>query len=181
MRRLIRWFWIVVALCFLLEAWLWDRLEPIVEAVVARLPLEWAKHRLASWVEGFSPAASLAVFALPVALLLPFKFGGLWLLARGSWIGAVVMLLCAKLVGLGVTAFVFNVCRHKLLQLDWFRLLHDRVIAWRAWSHALVDPVMHEIRSKLALFTPRRAGRTVRLMLRIRRRMHAPAGGTKPG
>ena len=181
MRRIIHWFWIAVALAFLLEAWLWDRLQPLIAALVARLPLEWAKQRIAIWVKDLSPAASMVVFALPVAVLLPFKFAGLWLLAQGYWAGAVGMLLCAKVVGLGVTAFVFSACRAKLMQLGWFRALHDRVIVWRAWAHTLVDPVIHEVRAQLALFAPQRAGRTMRLMLRIRRRMHAPLGSVKPG
>jgi len=181
MRRLIRWFWITVALAFLFEAWLWDRLEPITAAIVAHLPLERVKHRIANWVERLSPALSLVVFALPVGLLVPFKLAGLWLLARGYWSGAAGTLIFAKMVGLGSTAFVFDAARDKLLQLVWFRALHDQLIAWRAWSHALVDPVVREIKANLALFAPRRAGRAVRLMLRIRRRVRTPVSSAKPG
>ncbi len=35
MRRLLRPLWILLALIFLLEAWLWDRVEPIIARVVA--------------------------------------------------------------------------------------------------------------------------------------------------
>jgi hypothetical protein len=181
MRRLIRWLAITVALVFLFEAWLWDRLQPIMAAIVTRLPLDWAKSRIADWVEQLSPAASLVVFALPVAVLLPFKFAGLWFLAQGCWIAAAGMLICAKLVGLGVTAFVFNASRNKLLQLRWFRALHDEVVAWRAFAHALVDPTIREIKAQLALLTPRRAGRTLRLMRRIRQRTRAPVAGVRMG
>jgi len=121
------------------------------------------------------------VFALPVGLLVPFKLAGLWMLARGYWVGAAGTLLFAKMVGLGSTAFVFDAARDKLLQLRWFRALHDRVLVWRAWSHALVDPVVQEIRAKLALFAPQRAGRAVRLMMRIRRRVRAPTPDVKTG
>ena len=174
MRRLIRWFWITVALVFLLEAWLWDHLQPMASWIVAQLPLEQAKRRIAGWVSELSPAFSLIVFVLPVGLLLPFKLAGLWLLARGYWFGACGTLLFAKMVGLGSTAFVFDAARAKLLQLGWFCVLHDQLIAWRAWSHALVDPVVQEMRANLALFAPRRAGRAVRLMVRIRRRVRTP-------
>jgi hypothetical protein len=181
MRRLIRWFWIGLALLFLLEAWLWDRLAPIAAAIVAYVPLEPVKKRIATWVERLSPAFSLVVFALPVGLLLPFKLAGLWLLARGYWMGAGGTLLFAKVVGLGSTAFVFDAARANLLQLGWFRVLHDTLVAWRAWSHALVDPVVQQLKADLAWFAPGRAGRAVRLMLRIRRRVRAPVSGAKPG
>lgn len=177
MRRLVRGFWICLALAFLLEAWLWDHLEPVAAAIVAYLPLEAVKKRIANWVERLSPTLSLIVFAVPVGLLLPFKIAGLWLLARGYWTGAASTFVFAKMVGLGSTAFVFDAARAKLLQLGWFRVLYDRVIAWRTWSYALVDPLLKEIR--VALFAPRRVGRAVRLMMRIRRRVRLPASQTE--
>ena len=163
-----------MALVLLLETWLWDRLQPIFIVLVARLPLETIKKQIASWVEQLSPAFSLVVFAVPLGLLLPFKIAALWLLARGYWISAANTLILAKLVGLSSTAFVYDTTRTKLLQLGWFRSLHDRVIEWRAWSHEMVDPLVKEIKANLVLLTPRRVGRAIRLMLRIRGRARVP-------
>jgi hypothetical protein len=86
-----------------------------------------------------------------------------------------VVLILAKLVGLGVTAFIFEVTRPKLMQMAWFRWLYDRVMVWLAWAHAITDPIKLRIKSLLYLFGPKRAGRTMRLLWRIRRRMRAPA------
>jgi hypothetical protein len=77
-------------------------------------------------------------------------------------------------VSLGVTAFVFDMTRPKLLQLTWFRLLYERVMAWLAWAHALVDPIKHRLAGWFRVLAPRRAGRSLRLLMRIRRRMRAP-------
>ena len=38
MRRLLQPFWVLLAVIFLIEAWLWDHLEPIVERIVALIP-----------------------------------------------------------------------------------------------------------------------------------------------
>jgi hypothetical protein len=174
MRRLIRWFWISIAVVFLIEAWLWDHLQPVVGWIVDRLPLHHLKERISKWVSRLSPALSLLVFAVPLGLLLPFKLAGLWLLARGYWMGAASTLVFAKIVGLGSTAFVFDAARQKLLQLGWFRWLYDTMMAWRAWAHELVEPVKQQIKARIALFAPQRSGRAVRLLLRIRRRVRAP-------
>jgi hypothetical protein len=179
MRRLTRWFWILLALVFLLEAWLWDHLEPFVAWVVDRLPLRRMKVVIARWVSRLSPTLTLVLFLVPMGLLLPFKLAGLWMLARGYVIGAGTTLVLAKLVGLGLTAFIFDVTRKKLLKLAWFRWTYDHVMAWRAWAHALVDPIKRHIKARLRMFAPAHAGRTVRLLLRIRRRMHAPAPAVK--
>jgi hypothetical protein len=173
MYRLLRIFWTILAILFLIEAWLWDRLEPIVAWIVARIPLQALKARVAASIEHLPPPATLLVFVVPVVLLVPLKLVGLWMLSRGDWVGATGVLVFAKLVGIGVTAFVFDVTREKLLLLAWFRWIYINVMACRAWAHRLVDPIKRRIAARLRLFAPRRAGRAVRLLFRIRRRMHA--------
>jgi hypothetical protein len=74
-------------------------------------------------------------------------------------------------VSLGVTAFIFDLTRPKLLQMDWFRRLYEAVMRGLAWAHALVDPIKRRLRLWFRIFAPKRAGRTLRLLLRIRRRV----------
>jgi hypothetical protein len=164
---------ILLALVFLLEAWLWSQLAPIVGWIVARIPLRRIKAAVGAWIEGLPPVATLGVFIVPILLLLPFKFLGLWMLAHGHWLDALVVLALAKVLGLGVTAFIFDLTRPKLLQLAWFRTLYDRVMIWLAWAHELVDPIKRRIKRAFRIFAPRRAGRTLRLLMRVRRRMQA--------
>jgi len=172
-RRLARPFLILLALIFLFEAWLWTQLAPIVGWVVARIPWAAFKAKVAAAIERLPPYPTLLVFLVPVLLLLPLKFLGVWMLARGSWLGALGVLAFAKMVSLGVTAFIFDLTRPKLLQLPWFRWLYDRIIVWLAWAHALIDPVKRRIKSWFRLFGPKHASRTLRLLLRIRRRVQA--------
>jgi hypothetical protein len=171
MRRLARPFLVLLALIFLFEAWLWEHLAPIVAWIVERLPLRAIKARIAAWVEALPPTATLFVFIVPILFLLPLKFLGLWMLARGYWLGALIVLAFAKVLGLGVTAFIFDLTRPKLLQLGWFRRLYERVMIWLAWAHGLVDPIKRRIKRWLRMFSPKRASRTLRLLSRIRRRM----------
>src|SRR5262245_10357892 len=173
MRRLARPFLVLLALIFLLEAWLWEHLAPLVAWAVARLPWRRVKAAIAAWIERLPPAATLVVFIVPVILLLPLKFLGLWMLAHGLWLGALAVLALAKVVSLGVTAFIFDLTRPKLLQLAWFRRLYETVIVWIAWAHDLVDPIKRRLRRTFRIFAPKRAGRTLRLLLRIRRAMQA--------
>jgi hypothetical protein len=174
MRRLFHPLLVLLALVFLFEAWLWERLAPMVAFVVARIPLRALKARVATQIATLSPTATLAVFIVPFILLLPLKFLEFWLLAQRNWVGAIVTLVLAKLIGLGVTAFIFDVTRPKLLQLAWFAWLYERVLSWLAWAHALVDPIKERLKTMARLFGPAHAGRTLRLLSRIRRRMRAP-------
>src|SRR5262245_6799539 len=178
MRRLTRPLLILLALVFLIEAWLWEHLAPVVAWIVARIPLRELKVRVATAIESLPPSATLVVFIIPVVLLLPLKFLGLWMLAHGYWLGALSVLALAKMVSLGVTAFIFDLTRPKLLQLAWFRWLYERVMVWLVWAHELVDPIKRRLQITFRMFAPRRAGRTLRLLARIRRRMQATRAAT---
>jgi hypothetical protein len=174
MRRWLKPLWIFLAILFLIEAWLWDQLEPIVARIVAWIPWRRLKALLARLIARLSPTATLVVFLVPVAVIVPIKAVGLWFVAEGYWMLAAGMLLLAKLAGLGTTAFVFDACRDKLLQLVWFRLLYESLIALRDWAHAMVDPITRKIRRLIWLSRPQRAGRFFRRIARIRRHMRRP-------
>src|SRR5476649_533282 len=175
MRRITRPLLILLALVFLLEAWLWEHLSPLVAWVVARLPLRRIKEKIAAAIADLPPAATLVVFVIPFIVLLPLKFLEFYLLAHRQWFAAILVLVLAKLLGLGVTAFIFDLTKPKLLQLAWFRWLYEKVLAWLEWAHTLVDPIKQRIRRLLAIFAPARAGRAFKLFWRIRRRMRARA------
>jgi hypothetical protein len=168
MRKLARAFWVLIALVFLLETWLWDRLKPIVAWSVDHVLWRKMKGAAALRIAELSPSAALIVFVIPVAILVPIKIAALWLMAHGAWWGALGVLLLGKLVGLGVTAFLFDLIREKLLQMATFRALYERVMAWRAWAHAEVRPLRHRLSAILFLIRPRRTQRLIRRLARLR-------------
>ena len=145
LRRLLQPVWILLAIIFLIEAWLWDHLEPVVAGFVAAIPLRTFKQWLAERVDTLSPAMTLIVFIVPVIPLFPLKMVGIWLLMHEYWMSAVTTILFAKLVGVGVTAFLFDVTRPKLLEMAWFEKLYEFVLKLRARCNALVDPVKARI------------------------------------
>ena len=130
MRRWLRPLWIVLALLFLLEAWLWDHLEPLVARVIGLVPWGRLKGWIKCTIESLPPWAALGVFIVPFIVLLPLKFLEVYFLATRNWLGAGLVLILAKLLGLGVTAFVFDATRDKLLQMAWFA----RMYGWFMWA-----------------------------------------------
>jgi len=172
LRRLLQPVWVLLAIIFLIEAWLWDHLEPIVARVVAIIPLARFKQWLAERVDALSPATTLIVFAVPIIPLFPLKLIGLWLLAHEYWTSAVFTILFAKLVGVGVTAFVFDVTRDKLLEMHWFERLYELVLKVRAKASELVDPIKRRIRELITGNGEGWSSRTLRLIQRFRRSVH---------
>src|SRR3569833_2597171 len=138
LRRLLQPVWVLLAIIFLIVVWLWDHLEPIVARVVALIPLARFKAWLVERVDALSPAMTLIVFAVPIIPLFPLKLVGLWLLTHEYWTSAIFTILFAKLLGVGGTAFVFDVTRDKLLEMAWFEKVYDVVLTVRAKATALV-------------------------------------------
>jgi hypothetical protein len=169
LRRLLQPFWILLAIIFLIEAWLWDHLEPIVAWVVAAIPLRTFKQWLADRVDTLSPAMTLIVFVVPVIPLFPLKLVGFWLLTHEYWLSAFLTIIFAKFLGVGVAAFVFDVTRPKLLEMQWFEKLYEFVMALRAKAAALVDPLKTRIMETLRGTGEGWSSRMLRLIQRFRK------------
>ncbi|MGH6641994.1 MAG: hypothetical protein ACRED3_04780 [Bradyrhizobium sp.] len=172
MRRLLQPFWVLLAVIFLIEAWLWDHLEPIVERIVAKIPLRAFKQWLAERVDTLSPAMTLIVFAVPVIPLFPLKLVGLWLLAHEYWVSAITVIVLGKFVGVGVTAFIFDVTRTKLLQMNWFKKTYQFIMMLRARAAALVEPIKRRIREMLRGDGEGWSARMLKLIQRFRKSVH---------
>ena len=172
LRRILQPLWVLLALIFLIEAWLWDHLEPIVAWVVAKLPLRAFKHWLAERVDTLSPAMTLIVFIVPVIPLFPLKLVGLWLLANEYWVSAILTIIFAKFLGVGVAAFIFDVTRDKLLEMAWFEKLYDFIIGLRAKASALVEPIKLRLKEALRGDGGGWSSRMLRLIQRFRKSVH---------
>jgi hypothetical protein len=172
LRRLLQPLWVLLAIIFLIEAWLWDHLEPVVAWFVSILPLNRLKQWLADRVDALSPAMTLIVFIVPVIPLFPLKLVGLWLLMHEYWTTAVFTILFAKFMGVGITAFLFDVTREKLLEMGWFEKLYEFIIDLRARAKALVEPIKQRIVHLLRGNGEGWSVRTLRLIQRFRRSVH---------
>jgi hypothetical protein len=171
MRRLLRPLWILLALIFLLEAWLWDRVEPIIARVVGLIPLPAFKRWLAAQIDHLSPGVTLIVFAVPFVLLFPLNLIEAWLLAHKYYVSATILLVFQKVLGVGIIAFVFDVTRDKLLRIDWFRRLYEIVLDLRHRATALVAPFKIAVKHWVARV---RGRASLGFIQRLRRRMQAP-------
>jgi hypothetical protein len=101
--------------------------------------------------------------------LFPLKLVGLYLLAHEYWMSAVATILFAKFLGVGVMAFVFDVTKDKLLEMDWFERLYEYILELRARATAMVDPIKLRIMDILRGDGDRWSARMLRLIQRFRK------------
>lgn len=118
---------VVVALVLLFEEWGW---QPILAA------FRWLERfrvvaRIEAAIASLPPYAALAVFIAPSAILMPVKFGGLWLLAQGQVLAAGLLLATAKVASTALVARIFMLTRPALMQLAWFARLYAWFVPWK--------------------------------------------------
>jgi hypothetical protein len=173
---LVRLFWFALAVLFLVEAWLWRRLEPIVERIVAALPFAALKAKLTAIIESLPPYATFGVFVVPAAALFPFKIAGLWLIGRGHFVPSALVFAAAKVAGTGIAAYLFHVCQPKLMTIGWFARAYAAVLRAKHWADTLVAPYKRRIRAYGRLLRRRNPSLFARRVAFLRRRAARAAG-----
>ncbi len=175
MEKLKRAALLVLAGLFLIEAWLWEQFVALGRVLIAHVPYERFKQWLAAKISALPPAAVVPIFILPILVILPFKLLGLWLIGHHHhfFLGALVF-LAAKMSGLAVTAFLYDLTKDKLMMMAWFRWVAAKAIALKAWAHGLVAPYKAGLKLRIAAlkaYLPRARGGFVALALRLRKQM----------
>ncbi|MGL4291665.1 MAG: hypothetical protein ACRCVA_35265 [Phreatobacter sp.] len=169
MRRLVRPFIVIAAIIILIETWLWERIGPQIRRVIDALPFARLKQAIHDGLERLPPYATLGVFIVPALLLIPFKLAGLSLIGHGHVILGCGVFLLAKVVGVGLEAFLFEACKPKLLQIGWFVRVYDTWNRWVVWAHGYIDPVKKRLQAYTRLVRGGRSGRAFKLLMRFRR------------
>ena len=139
--------WFAVALIFLGVQWVWDHLHPIISKIVAWLPLEGLKRQVAAFMDRLPPYPTLFVFLIPLLSSEPIKLVGFWMMAHHQWLLGVALYIFSEVMRFGLVAWLFQICRDKLLSIGWFNWLYQWFLRAEAWAHAQTEPVKAWLRA----------------------------------
>jgi len=138
--------WTALALVFLGISWLWETFAPLVQAIIDLLPLRRLKAWAHAQLERLTPYPTLFVFLIPLALSEVIKVISFVAFARGQIFAGVLIYLFAEVVRFGLAAYVWAVCRDKLLSIEWVAKLHAWLLRVNAWAQKQITPVRAWIR-----------------------------------
>ena len=111
----------------ILEEAFWSLFEA-VSGFFARFKLI---RKLEDFVAARSPAICLALFLIPILMMLPFKFAGVWLIARGHTLQGLFVFVLAKATGTFLAARLLAITKNKLMTIRWFAYCFDKFISWK--------------------------------------------------
>ncbi|HQS49617.1 MAG TPA: hypothetical protein PK706_24765, partial [Xanthobacteraceae bacterium] len=161
---------VVLAVVFLVEAWLWRKLAPMVRWCADLLPFEAFKAALSRWAHRLPPYGAFALFVVPLLLVEPLYVVALWAFAHERWMLGSVAVVMEKLVGVALMAFLFDVCRAQLLSIGWFARLFNWLVRVKNWAEAEVAPVKLRIQEMMARIRAATPGGGIWLRVRALRR-----------
>lgn len=118
---------VLVALILLFEEWGWRPLSNLL-AQLARYRF-WALTEL--WIAGLPPYGALLALSVPSVILIPAKLVGVYLLATGHLITAMVVIGLAKVASTALIARIFLLTKPALMQIGWFQRAYDLFVPWR--------------------------------------------------
>jgi len=144
----------ILALLLVFEEWGWQPLIRLFGLLARWRPIAMLEAGLAR----LPPYGALVAFAIPAAVLLPFKFLALYLLAHEQPVLACLVFLAAKVVGTGVVGRIYLITQPQLMRIGWF-----------AWAYGVFMPWKEAMLAYIRSSPVWRWGRLVKA--RLRRRM----------
>ena len=126
---------VLAAALVLFEDTVWRWVTGLV-AVAARWHLV---ARLERWVLARGRHATLALFAVPIACLVPVKLAALALIASGHIAAGLLVIVAAKITGTAISARLFVIAKPKLMTFSGFVRAYAAALRFTAWAHHTLD------------------------------------------
>jgi hypothetical protein len=141
--------WTILALIFLAVSWAWEALAPVVQATIDLIPLRAVKAWANRVLDRLRPYPTLLVFAIPLGLSEGIKIVSYVAFAHKQFMLGLVTYLLAEIVRYGLAAYIWNVCRDKLLSIGWVAKLHAWLLVAHDWANAQTAPIKAWIKQAL--------------------------------
>jgi hypothetical protein len=125
-----------LAACVLVfEEWIWNHASAVLRRIGRLLPFRWIE----GWVRRRTPAQALALYVLPVLVVLPLKGFALGVIGHGHVALGFAILFLDKVIGTAVLARLWQITEPAITTYDWIRRGRDGFLRLRRrlyrWLH----------------------------------------------
>ena len=105
--------------------------------------LELGRHlailrRMEEAIARLPPYGALAFLAIPVIVLEPVQWIGLYWMASGAFLAGLILHFAAKILAMAVIVRLHEVALPKLLAIRWYARLYHWILDTRDWLYGLV-------------------------------------------
>ena len=151
---------LVLAMVFLMLAWIWDGLIAIARFLVGLIPWTRFKRAFVALVDFLPAPAVLLFFLVPLLIIEPLLFVATVAIAMGYMVSGAIAWIVLKILALGVLPAIFDLTQHRLMTMPWFARSYAKVMAFHHYAHQIVAPYKYAAATILGQWR-RRAGTAV--------------------
>lgn len=131
---------LLLAVAFLFETWIWDRLVAASQWISDRIPWAAFRERARARFKKWPAIVSVLVFGLPFLIVEGGTTVSVILIALGHVVTGCVLYVFLKLALLTVVTVVFDLTKDKLMTLPWFVFLYEKLLALHQYASRIVAP-----------------------------------------
>jgi uncharacterized membrane protein len=131
---------LLLALAFLFETWIWDRVVAVGRRIVALVP--WAAIRavLIRLIDRLPVWVALLMFGIPFVVAETGAAFCVFIAATGHILAGSVGYVAVKIFGFGLVVPIFDLTRERLMTLRWFAYLYEKLLAFHHFALGLIAP-----------------------------------------
>jgi len=131
---------LLLALAFLFETWIWDRMEAAARRLAALVP--WAAIRavLVRLIDRLPVWVALLMFGIPFVVAETGAAFCVFIAATGHVLAGSLGYVVVKIFGFGLVVPIFDLTREKLMTLRWFAYLYEKLLFFHHFALGLIAP-----------------------------------------
>jgi hypothetical protein len=131
---------LLLALAFLFETWIWDRVVAVGGRIFALVP--WVKIRavLIRLIDRLPVWVALLMFGIPFVVAETGAAFCVLIAATGHILVGGVGYIVVKTLGFGLVVPIFDLTRERLMTLSWFAYLYEKLLVFHHFALGLIEP-----------------------------------------
>ena len=146
---------VLLAMLFLIEAWVWDAFVSVARGLVALIPWAAFKARVVAWIDRLPIYVVLAIYIVPLLIIEPLKTVSVYVMATGHFVFGVIAFIILQFLTVGVVGVIFDLTKARLLTVPWFAWAYDKVMIFHDFAHRLVAPYKEAAKREFRAFRQR--------------------------
>ncbi len=131
---------LLLALAFLFETWIWDRVVAVGQRIVALVPWVEIRAVLIRLIDRLPVWVALLMFGIPFVVAETGAAFCVFIAATGHILAGSVGYIVVKIFGFALVVPIFDLTRERLMTLRWFAYLYEKLLAFHHFALGLIAP-----------------------------------------
>jgi hypothetical protein len=134
---------LVLAMVFLVVAWVWDALIAVGRRIAGFIPWARFKQSFAGLVDRLPAPLVLLIFLVPFLIVEPLLVVATIAIAMGYFVLGVIAWIVLKFLAIALIPAIFDLTKPKLMTMPWFVRAYEKVMAFHDYADQIVAPYKH--------------------------------------